>query len=168
MKKMIFLLLALSFSTVSLAEVTVGRVDIQKVLTTIKEGKKVRTELESFFNDKQKELQSEEEKIKKMQKDFEKQSFALNDEAKQKRQQDIQMAVMQLQEKTGEYQQQLREKENKLKQPILERIKTIVEGVSSEAGVDMTFEASTAPVIYAKNRKDLTDQVIKAYDKKHN
>lgn len=168
MKKMIILVLALSFSTASFAEVLVGRVDIQKVLTTIEEGKKVRTKLESFFNDKQKELQSEEKKIKKMQKDFEKQSFALNDEAKKKRQQDIQMAVMKLQEKTGAYQKQLRERENKLKQPILERIKTIVETVSKKAGVDMTFEASTAPVIYAKNRKDLTDQVIKAYDKKHN
>ena len=29
-----------------------------------------------------------------------------------------------------------------------------------------TFEASTAPVVYAKNEKDITEMVIKSYDKK--
>ena len=30
----------------------------------------------------------------------------------------------------------------------------------------LTFEMSTAPVIYAKSEKDLTSDVIKEYDKK--
>lgn len=167
MKKMIlgFLVLALSFS--AFAQTTIGRVDIQKVLMTINEGKNVRTELEKFFNEKQTELRKEEDKIKKMQEDFEKQSFALNDQAKGQRQQDIQKAIFELQEKTGEYQNVLRERENKLKQPILEKIKVIVEEISKKAEVDMTFEASTAPIIYAKSIKELTDDVIKEYNRKH-
>lgn len=167
MKKMIFALVVLTLSMALSAQSTVGRVDIQKVLMTINEGQKVRTELEKFFNEKQAELRKEEEKIKKMQEDFEKQSFALNDQAKAQRQQDIQKSIFELQEKTGEYQNLLRERENKLKQPILEKIKVVVEDVSKKAEVDMTFEASTAPIIYAKNKKELTDDVIKEYNRKH-
>lgn len=167
MKKMILGLVILTLSLAANAQSVIGRVDIQKVLMTINEGQKVRTELEKFFNEKQAELRKEEEKIKKMQEDFEKQSFALNDQAKAQRQQDIQKSIFGLQEKTGEYQNLLRERENKLKQPILEKIKVVVEDVSKKAEVDMTFEASTAPIIYAKNKKELTDDVIKEYNKKH-
>ena len=162
----IFTLVLASFSLSSHA-ITLGRVDIQQVLVSIKEGQKVRTELEKFFNEKQAELRKEEEKIQKMQADFEKQAVALNDAAKAQRQQAIQQAFMALQEKTGEYQNQLREREQTLKQPILDRIGVVVEEVSKKAEVEMTFEASTAPIIYAKTKKDLTDEVIKEYDRRH-
>jgi outer membrane protein len=169
MKKMTTLILSffiLAFTPAAMAT-TLGRVDIQQVLITIKEGQKVRTELEKFFNEKQAELRKEEEKVQKMQEDFEKQAVALNDAAKMQRQQAIQQAFMGLQEKTGEYQNQLREREQTLKQPILDRIGVIVEEVSKKADVDMTFEASTAPILYAKTKKDLTDDVIKEYDRRH-
>lgn len=166
MKNFVLTALLLTLSSPVFA-VTVGRVDIQKVLVTINEGKKVRAELEKFFNERQQEVQKEEEKIQKMQQDYEKQMVALNDQAKAQREQAIQQAFMQLQEKTGNYQNELREREQTLKQPILDRIRVIVEEISKKAEVDMTFEASTAPILYAKNRKDLTDDVIKEYDRRH-
>ncbi len=167
MKKMLLIALLFSFLTPAFAEMTIGRVDIQQVLLTINEGKKVRTELEKFFNEKQVELKKEEEKIQKMQEDFEKQSVALNDQAKMQRQQAIQKAIFEIQEKTTEYQNLLREREQTLKQPILERIRVIVEEISAKAAVDLTFEASTAPILYAKNKKDLTEDVVKEYNKRH-
>ncbi len=33
--------------------------------------------------------------------------------------------------------------------------------------VAMTFELSAAPIVYAEAKKDITEDVIKAYDKKH-
>jgi len=169
MKKMTALFLSIMFLgfATSATAATLGRVDIQQVLISIKEGQRVRTELEKFFNEKQAELRKEEEKIQKMQEDFEKQAVALNDAARMQRQQAIQQAFMALQEKTGEYQNQLRDREQTLKQPILDRIGVIVEEVSKKANVDMTFEASTAPILYAKTKKELTDDVIKEYDRRH-
>lgn len=166
MKKIVLLFCLLGMSA-PLYATTLGRVDIQQVLLTINEGKKVRADLEKFFNEKQGELRKEEERIQKMQEDYEKQAVALNDQAKLQRQRAIQQAIMELQEKTGEYQNQLRQREQQLKEPILDRIRVIVEEVSKKAEVDMTFEASTAPILYAKNKKDLTDDVIKEYDRRH-
>jgi len=42
----------------------------------------------------------------------------------------------------------------------------VIDEVSKSASVDMTYESSTAPIVYAKDEKDLTDDVVKAYDKK--
>jgi outer membrane protein len=167
MFKKLILAFALLSLTAPVFAAAVGRVDIQQVLLTINEGKRVRGELEKFFNEKQGELRKEEEKIQKMQEDYEKQAVALNDQAKMQRQRAIQQAIMELQEKTGEYQNQLRQREQTLKEPIIDRIRVIVEEVSKKANVDMTFEASTAPILYAKNKKDLTEDVIKEYDKRH-
>ena len=144
----------------------VGKVDVQNVLISVKEGKKVRDQLKDEFEKKRKILDSEQEKIKKMQQDFSKQSLVMNDKAKLEKEKEIQQKIIELQQTSLGFQKEIQEMEGKMKSPILERIKEIVDSVSKDAGVDVTFEMSTAPVIYAKSEKDLTSQVIQAYDKK--
>lgn len=166
MKYVISLLMMLSVSTPSFA-LLVGKVDIQNVLVSVKEGKKVRDQLKDEFEKKRKILDSEQEKIKKLQQDFSKQSLVMNDKAKVEKEKEIQQKIIELQQKSLGFQKEIQEMEGKMKAPILERIKAIVDQVSKKAGVDVTFEMSTAPVIYAKSEKDLTSVVISEYDKKY-
>lgn len=165
MKSIIALLLAMTF-VVPAHALTLGKVDIQKVLLSVKQGQKVRDDLKKEFDKKQAELQKEEGAIRKMQEDFQKQGVVMNDKAKAKKEQEIQEKIIMLQQKSMSYQKEIQEMENKLKKPILDRVKEIIDVVSKDAGVDMTYEASTAPIVYAKSEKDLTPEVIKAYDKK--
>jgi len=116
---------------------------------------------------KQKVLKKEEGKIKKMQADFQKQSLVMNKKAKEKKQRQIQESIMKIQQKATQFQNEMRAEEEKYKKPILEKIRKVIEQVSKKAGVDMTFEVSIAPVIYAKDSKDITNAVIKLYNKKH-
>ena len=75
MKTFFLMMVILStFSTTATAQVSIGSVNVQKVLVSVKEGKKVRKKLKSEFESKQKELREEEKKIQKMQSDFQKQS----------------------------------------------------------------------------------------------
>jgi len=166
MKSLIFSILILVSPIVSEAKIVVGRVNIQKVLVTIKQGKKLRKQLKSVFDKKQKILRKEEDKIRKAQEKFQKQSTVLNGNAKLKKQQEIQKMIMDLQKKSQEFQADIQKRENEAKGPILDRLKTIIEQVSKDASVDLTFEASGASVVYAKDKVELTDKVIKAYDKK--
>ena len=166
MKAFISLLLFAALSTPSFALV-VGKVDIQNVLISVKEGKKVRDQLKDEFEKKKKILDQEQEKIKKMQQDFAKQSLVMNDKAKLEKEKSIQQKIIELQQKSLGFQKEIQAMEGKMKAPILERIKTIVDQVSKKANVDVTFEMSTAPVIYAKSEKDLTSEIIQAYDKKY-
>ncbi|MDD0854098.1 OmpH family outer membrane protein [Halobacteriovorax sp. GB3] len=166
MKTISTLILALAFSVPSLA-LTVGKVNAQKVLTTINEGKRVGEKLKKKVEEKQKILKKEEDKFKKMQEDFQKQTLVMNDKAKAKKQAELQQAYMKLQQTMGSFQNEIRDMEAKLQAPIVEKIKKVVEKVSKDSGVDITVESRTSPILFAKKEKDLTEDVIKAYNKEH-
>src|SRR4051794_14204939 len=68
----------------------IGTVDMQKALQTVDAGKKAKAQLEKEFNQKKKELQSEETAIKKTTEEFKKQSLAMSDEARARKQGELQ------------------------------------------------------------------------------
>ena len=165
--KFAVLLFALCLASTSFANVTVGLVDIQKVITTIKEGKNVMKSLEKSFNDKKALLTKEEDKIKKAQEDYKKQSAILSEQARATKERDIQQMMLGIQNKTMEFQKEIQAQEQTLKKPILEKLRPIIDEVSKASSVAMTFELSAAPIVYAESKKDITDEVIKSYDKKY-
>jgi outer membrane protein len=165
--KLLLALLVLAVSISSHASVLVGLVDIQKIITTVKEGKGVQKTLEKSFNEKKVLLTKDEEKIKKFQEDLKKQSLVLADQAKMTKERELQEMMMKLQNKTMEFQREIQKMEQDLKKPILEKLRPIIDEISKANAVAMTFELSAAPIIYAEAKKDLTEDVVKAYDKKH-
>ncbi len=165
--KSVLLFALLAFSLNSFASVVVGLVDIQKVITSIKEGKNVQKTLEKAFNEKKAVLKKDEDKIKKAQEDYKKQSMVLAETARLNKEREMQEMMMKLQSKTMEYQKEIQKMEQDLKKPILEKLRPIIDEVSKANGVAMTFELSAAPIVYAEAKKEITDDVIKAYDKKH-
>ncbi len=160
-------LIALAITLPSFAATLVGLVDIQKVITSIKEGKGVQKTLEKSFNDKKAILKKDEDKIKKAQEDYKKQSMVLAEAARLNKERELQEMMMSLQNKTMEYQREIQKMEADLKKPLLERLRPIIDEVSKANGVAMTFELSAAPIVYAEAKKDITEDVVKAYDKKH-
>lgn len=151
----------------AMAQVTIGLINLQKVLNTIKEGKDVNDKLKKSFDDKKNILTKEEDKIKKAQEEYMKQAALLSAEAKRKKEAELQQTIIALQKKTMDFQKEISELEATMKKPILDKVKDIVENVSQESKVDFTVEVSTSPVVYAKNKTDLTELVISAYDKKY-
>jgi outer membrane protein len=165
--KNIFIALLLMISASVHAEVIVGIVDIQKIITSVKEGKSVMETLKKSFDDKKMKLQKKEEEIKKMQESFQKQSLVLSDIEKGKKQQEMQEQVLKLREQTMEYQKDIQKQEADLKKPILDKLKDIIEEISKKEKVDFTIEISSSPLVYAQNKKELSQEVINAYDKKY-
>lgn len=164
--KALIAILALTVTSSVFAAVTVGKVDVQKVLITVNQGVAVRDQLKKSFDEKQAVLKKEEEAIKKLQDDYSKKAAVINEKEKSKKEREIQDKIIAIQQKTAGYQKEIQDMEQKLKTPILERVKTIVDEVSKAADVDLVYEAATAPILYAKSEKDLTDDVVKAYNKK--
>ncbi len=158
--------LILTFISAQALAAKIGIIDMQKVINSIKEGKSVIGTLEKSFNEKKAKLKKEEDKIIKAKEEFQKQSMVLSDQAKVKKEQELQQMIVGIQQKTVEYQKEIQGLEQSLKKPLLDKLKPIVDEVSKKEGVDLTFEISS-PVIYAKDKVDLTDAIIKAYDAKH-
>jgi outer membrane protein len=166
MKLVIALMDSMFLASGAFAKVAVGKVDVQKVLVTVAQGQSVRDQLKKSFDEKQKVLKEEEDKIRKLQDDYQKKASVLNDKEKSKKEKEIQDRIVAIQQKTANYQKEIQEMENKLKMPLLEKIKAIVDDVAKNAEIDLVYEAATSPIIYAKEEKDLTDEVVKLYNKK--
>ena len=78
-------------------------------MVSVKEGKKVRDQLKDEFEKKRKILDSEQEKIKKLQQNFSKQSLVMNDKAKLEKEKEIQQKIIELQQKSLGYQKEIQE-----------------------------------------------------------
>ena len=165
MKLSVILLLAF-IASIAHAEVVIGLVDVQKVLTSIKEGQGIMKTLEKSFNEKKGTLKKEEERIKKLGEDLKKQAAVLSEQARLTKEREIQESIAKVQGKATDFQRDMQKMENDLKRPVIDKLRPVIEEVSKANGVNMTFELGSAPIIYAENKKDLTEEVVKAYDKK--
>jgi outer membrane protein len=159
--------LALAFNGQALAaETKIGYVDMQKAIQEVAAGKKAKKELEDEFNKKKKELEKREADIKKMGEDFEKRSMAMNDDARQKKQIEIQGEMRKYQEMAAKAQMEIQKRERDLTQPIVVKLRSILEGIAKKEDFTVVLEKSENAVMYAKKEIDLTERIIKEHDKK--
>lgn len=142
----------------------VGYVDMQKAIQTTSAGKKAKTELEGEFNKRKKELEKKETDLKKMKEDIEKKQAVLSEEVLGKKQAEFREEMMKYQDSVGKNQMEIQKKERDLTQPILEKMKKVISQVAKEKSYAMVIENS-AMVLYAEPGHDLTDDVIKAFEK---
>lgn len=143
----------------------IGKIDAQKIMTSIKQAKKINKNLKKEFESKQKLLKKDEDNLKKLRADYDKQSMVMSDKAKAKKQIELQKKFEQYRQKREKFQSDINKKERQLKAPLLERLKGVVDDVAKKEGLDMVFEVAASPV-YVKQVVEITDKVIKAYDKK--
>ena len=64
-----------------------------------------------------------------------------------------------------DYQKELEKKEGQLLQKVLQEVGGVIEKVGKEKNYYMIVEKRNAGVLYAANDADLTDEVIRAYDR---
>lgn len=168
MQSTIFGVLLASMVSVSAfaAEVKIGFIDMQRAIQDTAAGKKAKKELETEFNKKKKELEKKEADIKKMHEDFEKRSMAMNEEARMKRQQEIRAEMGKYQESAGKAQMDIQKRERDLTQPIVTKLRSIIDEIAKKEDFTVILERSENSVMWAKKEIDLTDRVIKAYDSK--
>jgi outer membrane protein len=167
-KNLSMLALATSLLTIYPAaaeEAKFGVVDMQKALQSVEVGKKAKAQLEKDFNSKKKELQSEEGALKKMTEDFKKQSTVMSDEARAKKQAELQERYMKFQETTARSQMEIQQKERDLTQPIVGRMRGIIADLAKKKNYSMVFEKNENTVLYSLDKDDLTQEVISAFDK---
>lgn len=146
-------------------EPKIGTVDMQRALQSVDAGKKAKSQLEREFNAKKKELQGEENSIKKMTEEFKKQSLVMSDEARAKKQSEIQDRIMKFQQQTAESQMEIQKKEHDLTQPIIDKLRGIIADVAKSHGYTLILEKNESTVLYSLDKDDLTNDVISAYNK---
>lgn len=160
------LLLALLFlsQVATAADMKIGLVDMQKAIQSTTAGKKAKTELEAEFEKRKKDLQKKEADLKKMSEDLEKKKSVMSEEVLGRKQVELQEEMMKYREILNKNQNEIQKKERDLTQPILEKMRTTISQVAKEGGYTYVMENSPM-VLFADGAHDLTDKVIKAFEK---
>lgn len=164
MKKMLMAMSVLLAASFANAEAKVGYVDMQKAIQSTSAGKKAKSELETEFNKKKKELEKKEADLKKMGEDIEKKKSVLSEEALNKKQGEFQEEMLKYRDVVGKSQVEIQKKERELTAPILEKMKKVIAKLAKDKGYTMVIENSQM-VLYATPDADLTQEVISAFEK---
>ena len=157
---------SLAFNSRVFAEETkIATVDMQKALQSVESGKKAKAQLESDFNLKKEKLQVEESSIKKMTEEFKKQSLVMNDEARNKKQAQLQERILKFQELTARSQSEIQQKERELTQPIINKLKEVISKAAKDKAYTLVLEKNDNKVLFSMEKDDLTSEVISNFNR---
>lgn len=146
--------------------VKIGYVDLQRALSEVKEGQKAKSRLKKDFEQKQKKLTDKQKEVKKLKQSLESGAAMMTDDAKRKKAIELQQQMAELQQLYMEMQRDLAQKETKATQKIFKKMEPILNKIAEERGYDLILEKTESSVLFAKESMDLTDELIKRYDKK--
>lgn len=167
MKKTYLLgLCLLLLSSSAYAQQKIAIVSINRALNQSEAGKKSMNTIKNDINAKKKKLDAMKANLKKMRDEIEKQKNILSKEALQTKMSEIQTKFMELQQKAQQYDQELKQKEAEAVQKISTELSEMALSMAKKEKYDLLLENSQGQVMYAPNAKDLTDDLIKAYNRK--
>jgi outer membrane protein len=164
MKTLVMIIATLGFAMAH-AEAKIGYVDVQKAVQLTAAGKKAKEQLDGEFQKRKGSLDKRKADIEKMGQDLEKKKSVLSEEAMGKKQMELQEEMMKFQKSVAENQVEIQKKEKDLVEPILEKLKKTIEKVAQEKGFTMVLEKQGQNVLFAQKEADLTDDVVKAFEK---
>jgi outer membrane protein len=147
------------------AAMKIGYVDLQKAIQETSAGKKAKKELEKEFNSKKEELQKKEADLKKMNEDLEKKKAVHSEEAHNRKTAEFQQEMVKYRELVGQSQMNIQKKERELTQPILEKLQEQLDKLAKDRAYTMVLEKSEQSVLWARKDLDLTDDLVKAFEK---
>jgi len=158
------LLLLVAAFAANAADVKIGYIDLQKALNMSEAGKAAKDkiaqrvkELESSFDGRQKEL-------KKLKDDLDKQALLLSEDARAAKERDYQQKVKEFQRLSKDAQEEVQQKDADFTRQILEGLSKVIQEFGTKEGYTMILEKTESAVLYADDKVDLTDRLIKAFD----
>jgi outer membrane protein len=146
-----------------------GVVDPQSVLEKSKAGRKALDGLKEYVSTRQKLLSRDEEELRNTEKSLKDPVSKLSDTEKKEKETQFRAKIQDYQKRAQEFNQELQGKQKELVDEYMKKIATATQTVAEKGGfsivVDKGSEQTVKIVIYNKDTIDLTDQVIKEFDR---
>ena len=144
----------------------VGFVEVERAVTTVKEGQRALKKLEAWAKPKRHEVtqiqlaaQEAMDRVKK--------EAAVADEARLKELRDKAIeAQRKAQDATREFNRQMEERQTAVMAELAQKMRKVVEEYAKANDFDVVFVFKPGTVIYMKDSIDLTDAVIREYDRR--
>jgi outer membrane protein len=163
--------IALSASSGWAADFKMGVVDPQAVLEKSRAGKRALDALKEYAGARQKLLAKDEEDLKGLEKQLKDQESGLSDPQKRDKQGQFRAKLQDYQKRAQEFQQELAVKQKELVDEYMKKIQGATQVVAEKGGfsvvVDKGSDTTLKIVIYNRDTIDLTEQVIKEFDRQN-
>jgi len=154
--------LSLSASAHAQAAVKLGYVNFQKALSEIDEAKAAKDRLEKLKAQKQSDLDKVQDAFKKEQDAFQKQAPTMTEQARNEKGEALQKKYVEITQNFEKGRTELAQKENEEFQPIVNKMRTVVNAIAQKSGFTMVFDA--AGIAYAPDSLDITNEVVRTYN----
>ncbi|UVT17317.1 MAG: OmpH family outer membrane protein [Nitrospira sp.] len=166
---LLFSVLPLIAPAAHAAEFKMAVVDPQSVLEKSKAGKRALDGLKEYVSTRQKLLQRDEEDLRNYEKQLKEQAPKWNETERKEKEGQFRTKVQDFQKRAQEFNQELQKKQKELVDEYMKKISAATQSVAEKGGialvVDKGSEQTVKIVIYSKDTIDLTDQVIKEFDR---
>ena len=143
----------------------IAYIDVQRVLARSAAGVAAREALERDKATMQKEMDGKRVELEKLREELEKKGALLTPEARREKQDQFERKRRDAARLADDFQKELERKEALLLQKVLQDVSGIIERIGKEKGYYLVVEKRGAGVIYAAAEADLTDEIIRAFDK---
>jgi outer membrane protein len=155
--------LAFSASMATAQErVKVGFVDIQRVIGESQAGKRAKDRFQAQIKKAEADVIKERSDLERIRADLDKKGPLLKDEERRNMEADFQKRSVNLQRVMGDYQQDLRQKENEMMADILKELEGVVSDLGKSEKYTVILERSQ--ILYSDQGTDITTKVIEAYN----
>lgn len=167
MKKILFVVSMVLYATTAFASgpVKIGYVDLQKALNESEAGKEAKAAFNKRVEELQKTLDEKQNELKKLQEEMEKQKGLLTSEAKTEKEKVYQQKIKDVQRFAKDSQEELQQKDSEFTRKILKDLREIIKKIGTDDGYTLIIEKGEAFVLYAAEGVEITEKVIKAYNK---
>jgi outer membrane protein len=147
------------------AGVRIGYVDFTRALNQVSDGKEAKKRLRSEFKEKQQRLNILQSELTKMKEDIERDRLILSTEELKMKEGLYRQKVMDVQRRFADFRREMSEREAHITEEILERLRKIVKKIGERDGYVLILEKSQDLVVYTPAAEDLTNRVIKEYNR---
>ena len=162
---LLFLALLFLVAPAGAAELKIAYANLQKALNECEAGVKAKDTLKEEAKKLEDELNAKQEELKKLRVEIDKKVW--NKDTKDAKEADFKTKTQEFQKKYMEYGEQLNKKKQDTESDIIDELRGVVEEIAQKKGYTYVFERSVGGLLVAPASDDLTDEVIKVYNKEY-
>ena len=146
----------------------IGVVDPSRVLSETNAGKKAKESLGAFSKNRQVLIEIDEKELRRMEEDFGRQASVLSPTAKKEREDQFRRRVAEYQQKAGELNREVQEKQKDVLEGFREKVGFVVGKISKRLGLQVVMDKGKGgPTLYSDEGLDITGQVIEEFNREY-
>ncbi len=170
MKKSILLILtflAVLSSAYAFAGDRIGFIDVRKIMIRSEAGRKASLEFKKTFEKEKVVIQEKETEMKKLREELEKQRLILTPDAVKEKEITYQKKFRDYQRLVKDSNEELKLKDQELSRKLIPEILKIVNAIGKKEKYTLILDISTQGVAYHSKENNITEKVIKEFDKSY-